>query len=75
MIEEVDSEKKELNGVIQIGDQLVEHPALLEEDRKVMEQQLLNIQDNWDALVTKVEKRMERYRNKIAKLRGRRLKN
>ena len=56
----MDSEKDELKNVAQFGDQLLEHPSLLEEDRKLIEQQLLNIQNNWDGLITKIDKRMGR---------------
>lgn len=56
----MDSEKNELKSVIQLGDQLLEHPSLLEEDRKLIEQELLNIQNNWDGLVTKIDKRIQR---------------
>lgn len=56
----MDSEKNELKTVVQMGDQLLEHPSLLEEDRKLIEQQLLNVQNNWDALVTKIDERIGR---------------
>ena len=56
----MDSEKNELKTVVQTGDQLLEHPSLLEEDRKLIEQQLLNIQNNWDVLVAKLDKRIGR---------------
>ncbi len=59
-MKEMDSEKNELKAVVQMGDQLLEHPSLLEEDRKLIEQQLLNIQNNWDTLVTKIDKRIGR---------------
>jgi hypothetical protein len=59
-VKEMDSEKNELKAVVQMGDQLLEHPSLLEEDRKLIEQQLLNIQNNWDTLVTKIDKRIGR---------------
>lgn len=56
----MDTEKNELKAIAQLGDQLLEHPSLLEEDRKLLEQQLLNIQNNWDELVTKIDKRIGR---------------
>ena len=56
----MDLEKNELKAIVQMGDQLLEHPSLLEEDRKLIEQQLLGIQNNWDALVTKIDKRIGR---------------
>ena len=59
-MKEMDLEKNELKAIVQIGDQLLEHPSLLEEDRKLIEQQLLGIQNNWDALVTKIDKRIGR---------------
>lgn len=59
-MKEMDSEKNEFKSVVQMGDQLLEHPSLLEEDRKLIEQQLLNIQNNWDGLVTKIDKRIGR---------------
>jgi predicted nuclease with TOPRIM domain len=60
LVTEMDSEKNELKTVVQLGDQLLEHPSLLEEDRKLIEQQLLNVQKNWDALITKIDKRIGR---------------
>lgn len=59
-MKEMDLEKNELKTVVQLGDQLLEHPSLLEEDRKLIEQQLLAIQNNWDALVTKIDERIGR---------------
>ena len=59
-MKEMDLEKNELKTIVQMGDQLLEHPSLLEEDRKLIEQQLLGIQNNWDALVTKIDKRIGR---------------
>ena len=59
-MKEMDSEKNELKTVVQMGDQLLEHPSLLEEDRKLIEQQLLDVQNNWDALVTKIDERIGR---------------
>ncbi|XP_028414134.1 dystrophin-like isoform X2 [Dendronephthya gigantea] len=60
LVKEMDTEKNELKAVAQLGDQLLEHPSLLEEDRKLIEQQLLKIQNNWDELVTKIDKRIGR---------------
>jgi predicted nuclease with TOPRIM domain len=60
LVTEMDSEKNELKTVVQLGDQLLEHPSLLEEDRKLIEQQLLNVQKSWDALITKIDKRIGR---------------
>ena len=59
-MKEMDLEKNELKTVVQLGDQLLEHPSLLEEDRKLIEQQVLAIQNNWDALVTKIDERIRR---------------
>ena len=57
---EMDSEKNELKAVVQMGDQLLEHPSLLEEDRKLIEQQLVSIQSNWDGVVTRIDQRLGR---------------
>ena len=56
----MEAQENELNTVAQMSDQLLEHPSLFEEDRKQVEHQLTLVQNNWDVLFAKINKRVRR---------------
>lgn len=54
------TEKNEVDVIVLVGDHLLEHPSLFEEDRQQVEQQLMSLQNSWDVLFAKIQNRMER---------------